>query len=131
MLAVPAPAASMTIVSGGARWSRLQHQSSQGPVVGKSDRVDGVQVHAFYRSPGWIIHLRKFLRPAKCRRRRTCNRRADRNGETGGRSFENAIKKRSVQISFLRGGRFLRTSLRNDCHHLCGWPFLPPSVLTI
>src|ERR1700730_4363094 len=86
--------------------------------IGKSDRIDSVEVYPFYRSPGWIIHLRKFLRPAKCRGRRTCNRRPDRNSETGGRIFENAIENRSVQISFLRGRRLLRKSLPNVRHHL-------------
>jgi hypothetical protein len=65
----------------------------------KLNLIDRMNVYPFDRSPRWIVHFRKLLRPAKRGRCRTCNRRSDGDGETGGRILEKAVKYCPVQIS--------------------------------
>ena len=84
-----------------------QRGSEHPPICGSSSHsgcrqlnlIDGMNVYPFDRSPRWIVHFRKLLRPAKRGRCRTCNRRSDGDGETGGRILEKAVKYCPVQIS--------------------------------
>ena len=82
----------------------------------KLNLIDGMNVYSFDRSPRWIVHFRKLLRPTKRGRCRTCNRRSDGDGETGGRILEklsNIVRYKypSFEVGVCCGKRFATSAI--------------------